>query len=573
MRTATLVSLAFALTLPATLGAESEGIRYFGTRTIDLDLSAERAGAAPVRAIRLWYTTDDGLTWQPAPESKRSGSPESFTAPADGAYGFRAVAIDGAGHEQAPPQPGDPPEVRCVIDTRAPQIEVRSPLGGTPIYAGTPLVLDWEAVDENLAENPVAIRYRRDAGSPWEEVKLLPEYPAAGRMQWFTPFVDGALELELAVRDRAQNRSAWRTPLPVSIVPYTGFRGARNLAADPCSSFRRFPIFYRVTSYTPIELNTVEIWYRRDLGEWQRTTDPDRLSPFLFEAEEDGRYYFYLRALSHNQTADRAAPGPDTPYDLPVLVDTHPPSGELIAGGGAEREYHRAGDVVRLEWRLDEENPAPQGCRLEVSIDGGATWRVLEDRLDVNQGVGEYRWRPPIVELESMMFRLVARDLADNEERFQARTRLYLVDPMVDGRQMAKEHHRRAMVLLESGERRSILAAIERLDLALSYDPTSAAAWHDRGSAYTLLGEHERALDDYRKAHELVPGDIGFKFSVVQGYLNMHRSGADPDKEYLGAARNFFSTLSKVEVYQSDEYRSLLATYRVLESALAEDEE
>ena len=252
----------------STLGAdESEPevreVRHFRSRNIELDVVPVAAGAAPVAHYQIWYTTDDGRTWQPAESVHRGPPPVRFAAPADGRYGFRAVGVDRAGHRQAAPQPGDAPELSCVIDTRPPQLEVRSPLDGSELYAGDPLVLDWQTDDENLGSHPVTIEYRRADGEPWQRVNLAEAYTASDRRQWFTPFVDGQLQIRVQAEDLAGNSVRWVTEVPLRIVPFTGFRGSRGIAADSYSAFRRFPVFYRLQRFSPIHVASVEIWFRR----------------------------------------------------------------------------------------------------------------------------------------------------------------------------------------------------------------------------------------------------------------------------------------------------------------------
>ncbi|MCI0650487.1 MAG: hypothetical protein L0Z55_01240 [Planctomycetes bacterium] len=552
------------------VGAASE-TRHFNTRSIELDLAPVAAGAAPVRGVQLWYSTDGGQTWQAIEQVFDATAAISFEAPHDGRFGFRAVAVDGAGMRQTPPQPGDAPDYSCVIDTRAPAIAVHAPLPGAQIYAGTAIVLHWEADDEHLGDRPVAIEYRRSAEEPWSKIDLAECTAPHGRVQWFSPFVEGAIEVRFEARDLAGNAAEWVLDAPIAVTPFADFRGSRGMAAEPCSSFRKFPLFYRVQSYSPIEIGVVEIWFQKELGEWEVTEDPDQRSPFIFEAERDGVYCFYLRAVDRNGKGDRPEPGPDTPFDARVLVDTHSPDGELVVGNGAPELFHRAGEPIPISWIITEEHLAPGGCRLEVSIDDGATWLLLQDGLPSRDGRGVFTWRPPLIEVERLLFRLTARDLAANATAITSRTRFVLLNPAAEAKSTSAELHARALALAGRGDSESLALAIEKLDVAIQYDERNAAAWHDRGVLYTMLGDHALALADYLEAARRTPGDLGFKMSTVQGHLNLHRSEANHPREHFDAARDLFASVSRRDIYASEDYRTLLATYRALESELKEE--
>ena len=563
------IGVALLALTPVRAGDDTGPVYYFSTRTVEVDLKPVVAGAAPVERVQLWITVDGGTTWEVATDPQAANKPLLYTAPKDGRYGFRAVAIDRAGREQNPPQPGDAPELSCEIDTRAPRIEVGAPLVGE-IFAGSHVVFDWDVIDRNLGGTPVRIEYQRDGVGPWEDVPFGsdPALPVRGKRQWFLPLADGSINFRVRVEDLAGNRTEWTTPEPIDIVPFHGFRGARGVAADPFSSFRRFPIFYTPVRLSTVEIARVEIWYRRGFSDWQRKVDPDRVSPYVFESDGDGRYSIYVRMISQNGVPDRPAPGPDTLPDLKITVDTHSPMGALEVARGAPQQYHASGEPIALRWALEDENLAPERTRLEISIDDGRSWSPLAERFDSRAREGIYEWTPPLIEAESLRFRLVGRDHAGNAARFVADSRVFLINPRLNSEATAKQHHLRAIALSERGDRASLVAAVERLELSINYNPREASAWHDRGALLTQLGRHREALRDYVRAREIAPRDLQLAFSLVQGYLNLHR--VEDVAEHLTSAREVFGTISKVQIYQQEDYRTLLATYRVLETALEE---
>lgn len=548
--------------------SSASAVPHYSNRQLEITTSTARVGAAPVRSYQLWFTRDGGRSWEKTPEVHRGAPPIPFNAPSDGHYGFLVTALDLAGKSTPPPQPGTQPEFQCVVDTQAPVLEVFRPTGGEPIYAGGQTILQWRTHDPNVGERPVRIEYRRQPENVWQSILPESSFAAEGSQAWWPPFVQGQIELRMLVADRAGNEAAWHLETPIQIVPFDGFRGSRVIAADPFSSFHTIPVFYRTPQVNTVELAEVEIWYRYEQESWTRTVDPDRFSPYRFEAPVDGTYYFYLRALKRNGGANRPAPGPDTPPDHRIVVDTHPPTGFVSIGNGAEKVFHKAGESLPIRWQVQEQNLSVNGSRLEYSLDSGRSWRTLAPEVTFRDGAGSYGWRVPILEIDGILLRLVARDLAGNQTFVQAPSSLHLINPSLDPKKASQEFYQRAIFLSRQGDRPSLVAALENLDVALTYDSKNAMAWHDRGALKMILRLPLEALGDFTKAHELRPLNIPFAFSLVQAHVNIERLRLQPDVDHHNAAKQVFSAVSRVEIYKNLNYRELLNRYRLIEKEL-----
>ncbi|MEM7263379.1 MAG: tetratricopeptide repeat protein, partial [Planctomycetota bacterium] len=457
-------------------------------------------------------------------------------------------------------------------------LTVTRPTASEVIYGGSDLIVDWAAADANLTNAPVTIEWRRRPGEPWESMTGRGPYRAIGSEQWFTPLASGSLEVRVSCRDLAGNTTRWTTPEPIQVLPFDGFRGSRAIAAEPYSQFRQFPMHYRVTGFTPIEVGEVQVWVRTGYGSWRKEIDLDRATPYVFEAPEDGVYFFYLRVLSKNRDADRPAPGPDTPADYRVIVDTHPPQGELFVGVGGGNQAFTAGDPIEVQWSVFDENLDPTAAKLEVSLDGGASWQLLSHRLKTTDGRGSFRWRPPLIGSESTRFRLELRDLADNRIHVTHRSPVRLLNPRVDPKQTALDHYQHAMILARMksddrvGDRAQLLRALEHLEVALLYDPNLAEAWHDRGVILRMVGRYAQALESFQKSHRIRPAEVPFTFSLVRAHLDMTDQGLDSEKAHLARASSTFAVVTKETIYSypPDEFRDLLATYKLLQAELKE---
>ncbi|NET37524.1 MAG: hypothetical protein F6K19_36795 [Cyanothece sp. SIO1E1] len=349
------------------------------TRQLEIPFEASKAGAAPIVGYALWITRDGGLTWARDPKLHPGPNVARYSAPDDGRYGFLVRPRDRAGRELPPPAPGTKPETECIVDTRKPELEVFAPQRDDQLYAATPLTIKWRATDANLDERPVELHWREKPGDPWRPMRTdsNPMRRAEDLEGWWSELATGTFEIRVKATDRAGHVREVIVP-DIRVVPFEGFRGNRTIAADPYSAFRKFPIHYRVFEYTPVQVKNVEIWWRYEYGTWSRAIDPDTRSPFTFEAENDGTYFFYLRAVTYNGESDRNAPGSDTTPDARVIVDTHPPAGNLFVGENPERLPHEVGQPLTIQWRVEEQNLGIDGCQLEISIDGGDRWKQVE---------------------------------------------------------------------------------------------------------------------------------------------------------------------------------------------------
>jgi len=535
---------------------------------VEIPVETESSGAATIEELFLWVTRDDGTTWRPEPARHPRSDSIPFVAPEDGRYGFRVVARDAAGRLQPAPQPGDLPEVSCIIDTTLPRLEILYPEGGELVYAGSELEIRWSATDAALADAPIAIESRRSPLHPWTPVLEGHALPAEGAAQWWPPYVDGEFQVRVIATDRVGNRRVVELERPLRVVPFDSFRESSVLAAETTTRYRRFPVFYRSPRHRPEEVGEVEIWARREFGKWEARRDPDGRSPCQFLAEAEGEIELYLRILDRAGLEDRPIPGPDTPADLRILVDTLPPLAQLVVADGAPLRVHTGGEPLSLAWSIEETDPHPRGARIEASLDGGERWQTIAEIDAPASGEGVVEWIPPAIETEDLLLRLVADDRAGNRAARAAPTRLRLVDPRANRDELVARHHRRALVLADRGDRRSLERAREELELALRIDPEASSAWHDRGVLETRLGEHERALDSYRRALEIRPDDLRLALSAVQGHLNLHRVRPEEGIGSIEAARALLRGVDKVRIYEDPDFRELLDRYRRLEEAL-----
>ena len=134
-------------------------LQYVNWRELRLPCKYGSEGTAPVTGLRLWWTDDNGHSWQVYP-LKGTLAPQpyiAFTVPADGTYGFYLQAVDDAGNTSGDPVPGEPVPLSVVVDTTPPELEILTPGREEGFDAGQVVTLQWAAHDTSLADAPVRI--------------------------------------------------------------------------------------------------------------------------------------------------------------------------------------------------------------------------------------------------------------------------------------------------------------------------------------------------------------------------------------------------------------------------------
>ncbi len=205
-------------------------LRLVNKGQVKIDFEVPNAGRSGLGSVDVYTTTDEGKTWDKVPADRNvtlpinarshsqgpvSGS-VTVTLPADGkVYGFYLVVKNGAGLGNAPPKPGEAPQVRIERDTRQPEVELYAikPVPGQP----SAVLLTWKASDRNLASSPVSLEWATQRQGPWTAIGDA-HLPNTGRYTWRTsPELPARVYLRLSVRDRAGNVAVAQTPQAVVI--------------------------------------------------------------------------------------------------------------------------------------------------------------------------------------------------------------------------------------------------------------------------------------------------------------------------------------------------------------------
>ncbi len=195
-------------------------LQYVNHPEVTLEYELARVGPSGIGNIELWWTQNDGQTWElyaVDPEG-RSGTiregrhKRTVELPGEGVYGFILVVKSKAGLGKAPPRAGDLPEIRMHVDTTAPVADLFKPQPD-PHKTNT-LLLKWQARDDNLTNTPIVLEWSEKRDGPWHAIA--PPLPnAAGKHSWTLPDrLPVEVYLRLRVRDLAGNESVAVTAEP-----------------------------------------------------------------------------------------------------------------------------------------------------------------------------------------------------------------------------------------------------------------------------------------------------------------------------------------------------------------------
>jgi hypothetical protein len=189
-------------------------IRHVNHPQMALTYEITLEGPSHVGSVDLWWTPDDGKTWERSKRPDEMGNPEDLVVDGrrrqriidlkdgDGIYGFALVIRSRAGLGKAEPRAGDVPEMRIELDTVKPLAKLFKPQAD-PQHRDS-LILTWIAQDKNLSPAPVTLEWSQLPTGGWQPIGT--NLANTGQYVWqLPPNMPVQVYLRIQVKDLAGN--------------------------------------------------------------------------------------------------------------------------------------------------------------------------------------------------------------------------------------------------------------------------------------------------------------------------------------------------------------------------------
>lgn len=155
-----------------------------------------------IKELRLFVSTDLGASWTMVRSVEPTQKSFTFRAQADGEYWFLLAQVDAKGNVDPKDVRGMPADMKIIVDTKAPTIELKA----LPRDDGR-VGVTWKLKDEKLDLSSLKIESRGARDLDWHEVRA--DKMREGQVDW--PAVSTEeYSARLTVRDRAGNESIAR---------------------------------------------------------------------------------------------------------------------------------------------------------------------------------------------------------------------------------------------------------------------------------------------------------------------------------------------------------------------------
>lgn len=183
----------------AALATEPREPQTVQSRVFEVDYHVSDE-ALPLDAVELWYTVDEGRTWQRYGLDHDRQPPMTFHAPQEGLVGLYFVLRNTTGESGPTPSANAAPQFSVFVDYTPPVVQVHVPTQSSVL--GRPVLqIRWTAIDARLGPRPVRLDYATPPDATWTPVSPDP-LANTGRYDWRFPerFV-GPVRIRVTVED------------------------------------------------------------------------------------------------------------------------------------------------------------------------------------------------------------------------------------------------------------------------------------------------------------------------------------------------------------------------------------
>ena len=202
------------------------------TQQADFRIPFQVSHNARVQEVQLFVSTDEGRTWNLYQRQNAQATGFAFHAIQDGIYSFAVRTIDG--RLAAASNQRFQPELRVIVDTKNPQLDVRA-----NVDRGGKLTAEWQIQDPYLAAHTFRISTQEASGA-WRSVFVrTPDQQDtrqhwSGRTSWAVPPSTSEVVIKVEVMDRAGNATVVHKR--ISTAPAPTARSTQQVSAKSNSS-------------------------------------------------------------------------------------------------------------------------------------------------------------------------------------------------------------------------------------------------------------------------------------------------------------------------------------------------
>jgi hypothetical protein len=204
---------------------------HLNFRDFKIPIVLKAGKQAEIRQLVLYFSEDEGQTWQTWREAPPTEKDFVFRAPHDGKYWF----IVGQEDQQGNKIPADPhrvrPNQRIVVDTAPPRVQIataeRRPNGE--------VFLRWTIAEDNPDPRSLRLDYHTAEMRPdqWTPLPIDPQSPSSEKQ--FNPGSTGEVRVRVQIKDRAENVGQDEKVIPASggPAPAPAFSVIPTMRSDP----------------------------------------------------------------------------------------------------------------------------------------------------------------------------------------------------------------------------------------------------------------------------------------------------------------------------------------------------
>ena len=407
------------------------GVIYLRKRAFPVPFNVG-SGGQNLESLQLYVSRDSGRTWQSAATAPPEQGRFQFAAERDGSYWFAVQTTDKAGRVFPLGMDGATPNLKVVVDTTPPVVELR-PLASR----GNEVGVSWIVRDETFAANipnSMVLEFR-SAATPGNWTKV--DVPLGASQVYWNPGMQGPIEVRFMARDQAGNTgdSATRVGPGVagadpSTVPTVPVNPNNRFAIDPAVGTERFPgianpptpnelklvnskrigLDFDLKDKGPSGVAGIELWLSTDGKNWSRYNQPfqdDGTNRLVFDVDREGLYGITLVAKSGVGIGDPPPQSADRPQ-LWVEVDLTKPQvaiKNVQVGKGIDK------GKLRVTWNATDRNLAPNGVSLKYTDQPSNPWKLVAEKV---ANTGEYTWTMPADVPYQFYLKVEAADRAGN---------------------------------------------------------------------------------------------------------------------------------------------------------------